>query len=78
MLRRGLKTLNELDAAEAAKRAAAEELEIAAARQQKASEASTSAAVTSSSSSNVLALSPASWDQWLADGGVDIPLAVLC
>ncbi|OBT49711.1 hypothetical protein VE04_10242 [Pseudogymnoascus sp. 24MN13] len=78
MLRRGLKTLDELDAAEAADRAAAEKLEIEEAEQQKASEASTSAAAISSSSSDALALSPASWDQWLADGGVDILPAALC
>ncbi|ELR02145.1 hypothetical protein GMDG_08793 [Pseudogymnoascus destructans 20631-21] len=77
MLRRGLKTLNELDAAEEAERVAAEKCDAVEAEEQAVSAASSSV-IGTPASSDPLAYSPASWDQWLADGGVDIPPAVLC
>lgn len=77
MLRRGLKTLDELDAAEEAERVAAEKQDAAEAEKQAAIEASTTAEE-ASASSDPLVYSPASWDQWLADGGVDILPTALC
>ena len=58
MLQRGLDNLDDLDAAEE--------------EEQKAAEASTSVA-RGSVSSDPLAMSPGSWDRWLADAGVEIP-----
>ena len=77
MLQRGLKTLDELDAAEEAERVSAKRRETADAEKRAATEASLPSAATPASS-DLLAFSPEAWDQWLADGGVDIPLAVLC
>ncbi len=63
MLQRGLDNLDELDAVEE--------------EEQKAAEASTSVDRSSVDRSSVpfdpLAMSPGSWDRWLADAGVEIP-----
>ncbi|KFY92758.1 hypothetical protein V498_04773 [Pseudogymnoascus sp. VKM F-4517 (FW-2822)] len=69
MLRRGLKTLDELDAAEEAEHVAAEKRAATEAEKQAATKVSTSAEETSASS-DALVYSPASWDLWLWDGGV--------
>ncbi|KFY32640.1 hypothetical protein V493_00005 [Pseudogymnoascus sp. VKM F-4281 (FW-2241)] len=77
MLRRGLKTLDELDAAEEAERVASEKRDAVEAEKQAAIGAPSSVGE-AYASSDPLTYSPASWDQWLADGGVETLPTTLC